>query len=311
MSNVPPYGYDFINLYNAHFAPSCVHVKNTALLAYMQKYYLQKAMSVFEWTFPAEWHDIGATNYFLYVLYCLGFISVIETDKYGVIPQQCTLSGYNIVYQPSRVLIANPLIRKTLQPRINVECALIQLQPDYSGIMDIVNHYAELKALLTEALAVNSVNSKLSFVFGAKDTAQAKSYQELYDRYAEGKPAVFVDKKLYNSAGELQLAFINKDVKSSYIVGDLLNDIKQLDNMFDTELGIPNSNSQKKERMLVDEINANNFETKSKVQIWLDNLDKGCSKARELYGIDLSVRWREDIEPETQPLSSPGGDTDE
>lgn len=301
IGGAPPYEYNFINAYNAQFAPSAVHVKNTALMTYFQRYYLQKALSVFEWTFPREWIDINAHIYFLYILYCWGFISVIETDKYGVIPQHCTLSGYNIAYMPSRVMISNPLINRTLEPRINIDCALIQLEPDFIGVMDIVNHYAEQKTLLSEAVAVNAVNSKLSFAFGAKNKAQAESYKELFDRYAGGEPAVFIDKDMFDSSGNLQMQFINKDVKTSYIISDLLNDIKSLDDMFNTEIGIPNANTEKRERMLVDEVNANNFETKSKCAIWLENLQHGCEIARDLFGIDLSVDWREELAPEAAP----------
>ncbi|MEE1163296.1 MAG: hypothetical protein UHU21_06335, partial [Lachnospiraceae bacterium] len=81
----------------------------------------------------------------------------------------------------------------------------------------------------------------------------------------------------------------------SYIVTDILNDMKLLDEMFDTEIGIPNSNHNKQERLLKDEINANNFETKSKAQIWLETMQRGCEVARELFGIDLSVDWRDDL----------------
>lgn len=310
-----PYTYDFINKYNGNFNPSTVHVKNTALAAYFRRYYLQKAISVFDWTFPEEWSVINADNYFLYVLYCWGFIGIIETDKYGVIPQQCTLSGYNIVYQPSRLMINNPLINRTLEPRINIEAALIQLQPDYLGILDIVDHYAQQKALLSEALAVNAVNSKLSFVFGANNKAQAESLKELYDKIMGGDPAVFIDSKLFDNAGNLQMTFINKDVKGSYIITDLLNDIKMLDDMFNTEIGIPNANHDKKERLLVDEVNANNFETKSKAQIWLETLKRGCKTAGDLFGISLDVDWRKDLivsaEAQKDPASDGGGAADE
>lgn len=310
-----PYTYDFINKYNGNFNPSTVHVKNTALAAYFRRYYLQKAISVFDWTFPEEWSVINADNYFLYVLYCWGFIGIIETDKYGIIPQQCTLSGYNIVYQPARLMINNPLINRTLEPRINIEAALIQLQPDYLGILDIVDHYAQQKALLSEALAVNAVNSKLSFVFGANSKAQAESLKELYDKIMGGDPAVFIDSKLFDNAGNLQMTFINKDVKGSYIITDLLNDIKMQDDMFNTEIGIPNANHDKKERLLVDEVNANNFETKSKAQIWLETLKRGCKTARDLFGISLDVDWRKDLvvsaEAQKDPASDGGGAADE
>lgn len=310
-----PYTYDFINKYNGNFNPSTVHVKNTALAGYFRRYYLQKVISVFDWTFPEEWSVISADNYFLYVLYCWGFIGIIETDKYGIIPQQCTLSGYNIVYQPARLMIDNPLINRTMEPRINIEAALIQLQPDYLGILDIVDHYAQQKALLSEALAVNAVNSKLSFVFGANNKAQAESLKELYDKIMGGDPAVFIDSKLFDNAGNLQMTFINKDVKGSYIITDLLNDIKMLDDMFNTEIGIPNANHDKKERLLVDEVNANNFETKSKAQIWLETLKRGCKTARDLFGISLDVDWRKDLvvsaEAQKDPASDGGGAADE
>lgn len=291
----PPYEYDFIDYYNSTMSPSTVHVENVGLMRYLQRYYLQKAISVFDWTFPDEWKTINADSYFLYVLYCWGIIGIVETDKFGVIPQQCTLTGYNIVYQPSRIMISNPLLRDTLQPRINIECALIQMQPDYLGIMDMVNYYAEQKALMAQALAVNTVNSKLSFAFAASSKAQAESLKKLYDNYASGEPAVFYDTKLRNAHGDLNMEFINKDVKNSYIVTDILNDMKLLDEMFDTEIGIPNSNHNKQERLLKDEINANNFETKSKAQIWLETMQRGCEAARELFGIDLSVDWRDDL----------------
>ena len=65
-----PVGYGDINLYNAQFSPSTVHVKNTALQRYFRKYLLQKAISVFKWTLPEEWDE----DYFKYTLYGMGYI---------------------------------------------------------------------------------------------------------------------------------------------------------------------------------------------------------------------------------------------
>ena len=76
-NNLIPADYAYINVYNASRSPSTVHVKNTRLRNYFRKYLLQKAMSVFKWTLPEEWDK----DYFLYTLYGMGFISVLNTDK--------------------------------------------------------------------------------------------------------------------------------------------------------------------------------------------------------------------------------------
>ncbi|MBQ1777132.1 MAG: hypothetical protein IIZ93_03130, partial [Acidaminococcaceae bacterium] len=62
MSNFIPADYDLINMYNAARSPSTVHVKNSRLRKYFQKYLLQKAISVFKWTLPEEWDE----DYFRY-----------------------------------------------------------------------------------------------------------------------------------------------------------------------------------------------------------------------------------------------------
>ena len=62
--------------------------------------------------------------------------------------------------------------------------------------------------------------------------------------------------------------------------------------MFDTEVGIPNSNTEKRERMITDEVNANNVETITKCELWLEELKKSCERTKAMFGIDISVDWR-------------------
>lgn len=289
-----PYFYDVYNLYNASVSPSTVHTQNTALTNYYVRYLIQRAISVFKWTFPEIW-ERRAKNYFLYTLYCIGFVSVIETDKFGIIPQNCTLTGYDVFYQPTRCVISNQLINRTLEPEIGKQCSLIKLQSDYFGILDIIYYYADQLALLAEAVSVNAVNSKLSFAFGAENKAGAETLKKMYDSYTRGEPAVFYDKDLIDpETGQLNVQFFNNDVRNSYIISDLLNDIRTIMNDFDSMIGISNANTQKRERMLVDEINANNQETKTLCELWLENLQTGCEETRDLFGIEISVDWRKD-----------------
>lgn len=286
-----PFLYDYVNTVNSIVEPSTVHVENTGLNRYFERYLLQRAMSVFEWKMPETW----AENYALYCLYTWGCFAVVETDKYGVIPQGCTLKGYNVFYQPTNAVITNPLLRGILEPEIDTQCVLFRLQPDYGGIWDIVSFYANIMSLISEAVGVNLVNSKLAYVFGAENKAQAESFKKMYDQIASGEPAVFIDKNLFDDNGKPKWFTFQNNMQEMYITDDLLANMRMVINMFDGEIGIPNANTEKKERLITQEVDANNFETISKCTVWLKNLKECCRKTKEMFGIDISVDWNEKL----------------
>ena len=289
-----PVYYDHKNSYNSQISPSTVHVSNTGLQWYFRRYLLQKAINVFQWKLPKEW----AKNYFLYTLYCWGYIAIVETDLYGVIPQGCSLAGYDVMYQPTKAIISNPLIKGILEPTIynsdkkTAQCVVIKLMPDYGGLMDKINFYADMMALCAETAGTNLVNSKLSYVFAAEGKSEAESFKKLFDNFASGQPASFVDKQLYTEDGAPKWTMFNQSLRDTYIAGDILDDMREWEKKFCTDLGIPNSNTEKKERMITDEVASNNVEVKTWASGALESLQEGCKKARELFGINIRVGWR-------------------
>ena len=283
-----PAEYDYINTYNANFSPSTVHVKNTALQRFFRRYLLQTATSVFNWTLPETWNR----DYFLYVLYCWGFIGVVNTNKFGVICQAGTLTGYDVYYQPTNLIITNPLLKGSITPRIGKECTVFKLQPDWGSISDLVNFYADLMALCAESAGINLLNSHLATVFPAKDKGQAESYKKLYDKVAGGEPCVAIDKTLFKEDGSVSWDVFQQNLKENYITSDLLSDLVKIRNMFCTEIGIPSTNSEKRERLITDELNKNNIETKSRCELWLESLQESAEKTNAMFGISVSVTWR-------------------
>lgn len=295
-SNGAPFDYQTLNYYNAQRSPSTVHVKNTRLRRYFRKYLFQKAISVFKWNIPEEWDK----DYFLYTLYGLGYIAVIDTDQYGVICQGGALGGYNLYYRPSYIIITNPLIRKSITANLDNDCALIKLQPDYSSIMDIVGYYADLMALASESTGINLLNVKSGTVFGAQNKAQAESYKKMYDTLSDGDPAVVIDKTMLDDQGQPTWFPFTQHLKESYVVTDLLSDMRKIEAMFDTDIGIPNANTDKRERLITDEVNANNVETATRCELWLESIRKGIDKANSKYNLSLSVDWR--VKPVINPI---------
>ena len=286
-----PKSYEFENLYNSMRSPSTVHCRNTALVEFYTRYLLQKVISVFEFTgLPETWAD----NYFKYVLFGEGVIAVINTDRYGVICQNCGLSGYNVFYQPTTVLVANPLLPGLREFTVGENCQIIKLQPNYSGVMDLVTTYADLMALALETTGANLLNSKLSYVFFADNKTAAESFKKLYDKLASGEPMAVIDKNLLKEDGSVAWQMFTQNVGANYVTGELLNDMKTIEDQFNTIVGIPNANTQKRERMITDEVNANNVDTKSRVNLWLETMKRDIDKVNAMFGLNIDVKYRFD-----------------
>lgn len=283
-----PANYEQINLYNSSFSPSTIHCKDTKLQAYYRKYLLQKIMAVYKWGgIPETWDQ----DYFLYSMFGYGYVAVFDTDEFGVIPQWGALGGYNVFYHPTYVLIANPLL-PAMTKYIDQDCTIIKIQPDYSSMMDIVNYYADLMALCSQSMSINLLNTHTATIFPASNKAQAESYKKMFDRVASGEPAVVMDKNLFDESGNPVWMPFSQNIHNTYISDKLLENMRVIENRFDSEIGIPNSNTEKRERLIVDEVNSNNSETVLRPLMWLDEMRDGIRKTNDMFGLNISVDWR-------------------
>lgn len=293
-NDTPPIDLQNITVYNSMIDPSTVHVVNTGVMNMLRRYLIQRAISVFKFDCVPDTWDM---DYFTYVLFIFGFEAVIKTDKYGVIPQYCTLDGRrNIFMQPSRVLVSNPLLRGNVNPVIGKECALIKMQPNYSGIYDLVTYYASMMAITLETAGINTWNSKFSWLFMADSKTDAESMKKLFDQIGN-QPAVFTTKQtMFDDTGAPKWQMFNQNVRENFIGLDLQEAFTKWNNQFDTFIGINNANYEKPERLNLDEVNANNDETISLCSIWKDTMKHGLDVANKLFDLNISVRFRFETE---------------
>ena len=285
------FNYDFLNVYNGSRSPGTIHAANTELGAYFRRYLFQKAVSVFDIECPDTW----SKDYFWYVLYGAGYVGVLDVPGMGVIPQYCTIKGYNVYYQPKGFIVANAAIRngQTIEKSIGVDGVLMKLTPDYTGICDLIGYYADLMAVSAESMGVNILNSKLAYIFGVKNPAAADSFKKMVDKINAGDPAVFVDKNLLDADGNPTWVEYAQDLRNNFIAPDLLQTMNQIERMFESEIGIPNNGGiEKKERLISDEVNANNVSTYSKAALWLENLQASCDEVNRMFGLNVSIDWR-------------------
>ena len=83
------------------------------------------------------------------------------------------------------------------------------------------------------------------------------------------------------------------DTSSPYILDKLQQQKVDLKNELLTYLGINNNNNVKKERMIVDEVNANNEYTSINLDLMFDLRKRACDEINSKFGFNIKVEKRE------------------
>ena len=255
---------------------------------------LRQLFGRFEFDMPKDW----PLDYFMTNLFIAGEICITDTAA-GVIPLRCGHSGINMYDEPTECIIANPVLGE-MRRTIGEDCALVRINPDYSGVMDIINRYAALLAMCDSSIAVTLMNAKVAFIGMASSRAQAKTMKKMYDMISMGQPAVFVNGDAVNKEN-----FFFNNVKQNFVGEEIQRLKRMIQNDFLTEIGLNNANLDKRERMIQSEVDANNEEIQNNVQLWLENIREGFRTANGLYGLDLNVKlrkWENEL-PESGGLS--------
>ena len=257
-------------------------VANTSSLYYQTKLF-KNVLARFEFGLPEGWDR----DYFLETLFRDGHITVTDTSV-GVVALKSGLTGINIYERPTRAIIANPVLGN-FERIIDVDCAVIKLQYDYQGIGWLLQRYATLLSMCDSGIAVNLMNTKATYVFGATSKAQSESYKKMYDDITQGQPAVFVNGDTINKENMFTMP-----AKENFIADDVQLLKRKIYNEFLTDIGINNTNLDKRERLTDDEVNANNEEVKFNIMHWYDNIQEGIKRANILFPeINLSCKIRD------------------
>lgn len=227
-------------------------------------------------------------DYFLTHLFLDGSICVTDTSA-GILPLKCGLTGIGIFEQPTEVIIANPVLGN-LRRIIGEDCEVIKLQYDYRGVSPILDRYSALLAMCDSSVAVNLMNTKVTWVFGATSKTQAETFKAIYDDITLGKPATFTSN---DNIGNLKENMFVMPAKQNFIADDVQLLKRKILNEFLTDIGINNTNLDKRERLTDDEVNANNDEVLANISHWYDNISDGIQRVNKRYNLSLSVKIRE------------------
>ena len=257
-------------------------VMNTSV-AYYKQWLLKKIYARFEFKIPSIWE----LDYFLSTLFYDGHICITDTAM-GVLCLKSGVTGIGVFNQPTTSVIANPVLGN-FERTIDVDCVEIRLQYDWLGVGWLIERYAVLLAMCDSSIAVNLMNTKSTYVFGASSKAQAATYQKMYDDITQGKPAVFVSENVASKENMYVMP-----AKQNFIADDVQLLKRKIVNEFLTDVGINNTNLDKRERLTDDEVNANNEEVRFNIMHWYDNITDGINRANKIFPeLNLSCKIRD------------------
>ena len=279
--------------------PPAVHTFENATTQFFERCLYQRFCSIWEWEMPEDWQK----PFFEWVLYMGGYTIIFKEDLYGIIPMFGTFTGFNVFYFPTHCYVNSNLIQRE-NMQIGTDCEILRLSPDFWGIADLVHYYAEKLALASQAIDMNLMNSKLANVFAANTKGEAETIKAVLDKIYQGNPAAVYEPHGKERGPSEPWSVFNRDIKAGFIAPELLDVYRSIFAEFDTEIGIPNANTRKKERLVVDEVNQNNAETMSRVKVFEQTMQRDIENVKRLYPeLTLSVRLAKFI--------LPGGDTGE
>lgn len=274
-----PEDYEGLNTYNSmrSVAGRVQNDQNTAF--YMRALY-QRVLAGLKLDFPKSWKR--AKRYFKNVLFSQGFIAVIKTPDYGVIPQICSFSGYGLYLQPTKILVNQPLVQ--FEGTIGKDCELIHLCGDYRGVWDIIEHYAIRLSVAITSVDCALMNERLSLLAAGKNKAASDTLKYLFERISAGEPFSVYDKNLKDEglSESDPIWTFSQDVASQYISDKLLADIDTILQQFDREVGIA-AVGEKKERMIQDEVAIQIQDSCARSDTWFENMNDGFENVNDLF----------------------------
>lgn len=279
------YGNGFIDLVKGFFQhnPKSVNDMTNKSFFFYQFQLMTKLKSVLTVSgYPSNWNIDNMWD----VLLPNGYIPVVKTDI-GTLALEGGFYGQNMYYMPTNVLVNNPVLRD-IDEKIGEKGELLYINYEFNkfqGVMSLINRYAVLLANIDCSLNVSLFNSRLAHVFEAETDAQVKSLQKMYDDVSRGNPAVFLKKGMQNIGKDNDSGYF-LNVKNTYIGNDLLLTKRSIMNEFLTEIGINNANTDKRERLNSDEVNANNSEVRCTIVRYIDSLNECAKRINENPNFD-------------------------
>ena len=246
------------------------------------------AKTMFEWTgFP----DKVNTRYLEKLLYYYGNCCFYDDDSYGLMVAKCnTQNIMNIYDEPTEVTtISSDPQYVSCSLKVDEDCVLIRNNVEMIPTDYTIQLFASRLYECQRSIDTNIMTQKFPFVFLC-DKNELLTFKKVFEDIKGNEPAIYAEKNL-NIEG---IKVLQTGVP---FVSDKLTIQKhEIWNECMTYLGLNNANTDKKERLITDEVNSNNELIEMMTEVMLNQRKLACEQINKMYGdkhgfhVDVKLR---------------------
>ena len=247
-----------------------------------------------------EWENLPVSMNARFIEMCLyynGQCAFLYDENYGYINTMASDGGYINIYGLPTELICysyrfnqrRSLYMTDTGEEKDKECILVMNNYERYPTASSISLFAYRLAEAQRTADVN-IKSQRTPILITTDQKQYFTLKKMYEEYDGNTPAIFADKNLVNPDA---LKAIKTD--SPFIAQNIMDYKREIWNEFLTFMGISNL-SEKRERMITNEIDSNNELVNLNLQALLIPRKEACRQFNEKYGlmgdkaIDVKVR---------------------
>lgn len=237
------------------------------------------------------------SSFIEWLLAFYGKITCYDSDEFGIIFSPCTVVGTMDLWgEPYKVQLVPPYGEydySVLNKMINLDeenAVFMRNDNECLGFQLLITQVSENLTTTYMSMMHNIGQQKFPIVLtGDKESKltmdiignKIDSYEKYIFIKDNGKFNA-PDRKIWNK----DMPYVGDRLYQSYV--DILNNFFQ-------RIGINQIPNAKKERMLVDEVNANNQATQLAGDVFLNNRQEACESINEKMGLNLSVERNVDF----------------
>lgn len=173
--------------------------------------------------------------------------------------------------------------------------------------LDIIDVYSERLTTIARTFEIDMLHARHPFVFAVNNN-EYKTFNNIFEQIVDGQPAIFGTDMLTHDNMAQKIAAFNTGISPETLryVSEALT---RTWNECMTMLGIMNVNSEKRERMVVEEASGSSGQVLAMRAVSLNARRQAAEEINRMYGLDVSVEWN--LDDNSSPGSAlPLGTTD-
>ena len=167
----------------------------------------------------------------------------------------------------------------------NVNAVIIRNNDDMLPTYPTIQLYSYKLTNIDRTIDTNIIAQKTPIIVKCSDK-QRVSFKNAINQRNDNEPVIYADKSM--NTDEIQIL----DVKAPIVFDKLQIQKHAVWNECMTYLGINNANMDKRERLVDDEVQANNEQVQASEDIFLKARKKACEEINKIFGTNISVKRR-------------------